>query len=102
AVRSVAIGPGPHRGAGTSRRQPNRGTSVDVGQRARDRPDRSDGDWGMTARLAIVDDDAAFTGYLQTLLGAQGYDVEVFNSGTSLLDGLRSGVAPNVVLLDVL
>ena len=56
----------------------------------------------MTARLAIVDDDAAFTGYLQTLLGAQGYDVEVFNSGTSLLDGLRSGVAPNVVLLDVL
>jgi two-component system, NtrC family, response regulator AtoC len=56
----------------------------------------------MTARLAIVDDDEAFTGYLHTLLGAQGYGVEVFNSGTALLDGLRSGSAPNVVLLDVL
>ena len=56
----------------------------------------------MTARLAIVDDDAAFTGYLQTLLGAQGYDVEVYNSGTALLEGLRAGAAPNVVLLDVL
>jgi two-component system, NtrC family, response regulator AtoC len=56
----------------------------------------------MTARLAIVDDDEAFTGYLHTLLGAQGYGVEVFNSGTALLEGLRSGSAPNVVLLDVL
>jgi two-component system response regulator AtoC len=56
----------------------------------------------MSARLAIVDDDAAFTGYLQTLLGSQGYSVEVFNSGTALLDGLRAGAAPNVVLLDVL
>jgi DNA-binding NtrC family response regulator len=56
----------------------------------------------MTARLAIVDDDPAFTGYLHTLLGAQGYGVEVFNSGTALLEGLRAGSAPNVVLLDVL
>jgi DNA-binding NtrC family response regulator len=56
----------------------------------------------MSARLAIVDDDAAFTGYLQTLLGAQGYAIEVFNSGTSLLEGLRGGSAPNVILLDVL
>ena len=56
----------------------------------------------MSARLAIVDDDAAFTGYLQTLLGSQGYTIEVFNSGTALLDGLRAGAAPNVVLLDVL
>ncbi len=56
----------------------------------------------MTARLAIVDDDAAFTGYLQTLLAAQGYGIEVFNSGTALLEGLRAGSAPNVILLDVL
>jgi two-component system response regulator AtoC len=56
----------------------------------------------MTARLAIVDDDAAFTGYLQTLLSAQGYGIEVFNSGTALLEGLRAGSAPNVILLDVL
>jgi two-component system, OmpR family, response regulator MprA len=56
----------------------------------------------MTARLAIVDDDAAFTGYLHTFLGAQGYAIEVFNSGTALLEGLRAGSAPNVILLDVL
>ena len=56
----------------------------------------------MTARLAIVDDDAAFTAYLHTLLGAQGYGIEVFNSGTALLDGLRAGSAPSVILLDVL
>jgi DNA-binding NtrC family response regulator len=56
----------------------------------------------MTARLAIVDDDAAFTAYLHTFLGAQGYGVEVFNSGTALLEGLRAGSAPNVILLDVL
>jgi two-component system, NtrC family, response regulator AtoC len=56
----------------------------------------------MTARLAIVDDDDAFTGYLHTLLAGQGYGIEVFNSGTALLDGLRAGSAPNVILLDVL
>jgi len=56
----------------------------------------------MTARLAIVDDDAAFTGYLRTFLSAQGYGIEVFNSGTALLEGLRGGSAPNVILLDVL
>ena len=56
----------------------------------------------MTARLAIVDDDAAFTGYLRTFLSAQGYGIEVFNSGTALLEGLRAGSAPSVILLDVL
>ncbi|MEO5819061.1 MAG: sigma-54 dependent transcriptional regulator [Vicinamibacteraceae bacterium] len=56
----------------------------------------------MTARLAIVDDDDAFTGYLHTLLTGQGYAIEVFNSGTALLEGLRAGSAPNVILLDVL
>lgn len=56
----------------------------------------------MTARLAIVDDDPGFTEYLDTLLRMQGYDVDVFHSGTALLEGLRSGPAPNVILLDVL
>ena len=56
----------------------------------------------MTARLAIVDDDPAFTDFLQTLLRTQGYAVDVYHSGTALLEGLRAGAAPNVVLLDVL
>ncbi len=56
----------------------------------------------MTARLAIVDDDQAFTEYLRTLLGTRGYLVDVYNSGSALLEGLRAGALPHVVLLDVL
>jgi two-component system, NtrC family, response regulator AtoC len=56
----------------------------------------------MSARLAIVDDDAAFSEYLQTFLEMRGYAVSAFTSGTTLLDALRSGTAPQVILLDVL
>ena len=56
----------------------------------------------MTARLAVVDDDAAFTTFLQTLLRSRGYEVDVYHSGGSLLEALRGGVQPQVVLLDVL
>ena len=55
----------------------------------------------MTARLAIVDDDATFTGFLQTFLRTRGYEVDVFHSGGALLDGLNAGAAPQVILLDV-
>jgi two-component system response regulator AtoC len=56
----------------------------------------------MSARLAIVDDDPAFAEYLQTLLAARGYTVDAYPSGPSLLEALRAGPAPQVVLLDVL
>lgn len=56
----------------------------------------------MTARLALVDDDLAFTEYLQTLLRTRGYAVDVFHTGTALLESLRDGSAPHVILLDVL
>ena len=56
----------------------------------------------MTARLAVVDDDAAFGTYLQTLFRTRGYDVDVYNSGAALFDGLKGGPLPNVVLLDVM
>jgi two-component system, NtrC family, response regulator AtoC len=55
----------------------------------------------MTAPLAIVDDDPEFTGYLGLLLRSRGYAVDVFHSGTALLEGLRAGASPAVVLLDV-
>jgi DNA-binding NtrC family response regulator len=55
-----------------------------------------------TARLSIVDDDPAFTGFMQTMLKTRGYAVDVFHSGGELLEGLKSGLAPNVILLDVL
>jgi CheY-like chemotaxis protein len=56
----------------------------------------------MTARLALVDDDPAFTEFLQTLLRTRGYAVDVFQTGAALLEQLEAGVAPNLILLDVL
>ncbi|HKH72012.1 MAG TPA: sigma-54 dependent transcriptional regulator [Vicinamibacterales bacterium] len=55
----------------------------------------------MTARLTIVDDDPAFTDFLQTLLKTRGYAVDVFHRGGELLEALRGGLAPHVILLDV-
>jgi DNA-binding NtrC family response regulator len=56
----------------------------------------------MTAQLAVVDDDRAFTDFLQTFLRTRGYEVDAYHSGTELLQHLRSGSAPHVILLDVL
>ena len=56
----------------------------------------------MNARLAVVDDDKDFTEFLATLLRAQSYNVDVYHSGTELLDALTRGQAPQVILLDVL
>jgi len=54
------------------------------------------------ARIAIVDDDPAFSQYLSTLLTSRGYDVTSHRSGTELLRALEANRAPDVVLLDVL
>jgi two-component system, NtrC family, response regulator AtoC len=54
------------------------------------------------ARLAIVDDDPHFVGYLETLLRTRGYEVQPFTSGADLLQALHGDSAPDVVLLDVL
>jgi DNA-binding NtrC family response regulator len=54
------------------------------------------------ARLAIVDDDSQFVGYLGTLLKSRGYEVQPFTSGSDLLQALHGESAPDVVLLDVL
>ena len=56
----------------------------------------------MNGRLAVVDDDRAFTEYLATWLGSRGLTVDVFHSGGAFVDSLRAGAAPDVVLLDVL
>ena len=55
----------------------------------------------MKARLALVDDDPAFTSYMGTVLRSRGYDVDVFHRGTELLKSLHGGAAFNVILLDV-
>jgi two-component system, NtrC family, response regulator AtoC len=56
----------------------------------------------MTAQLAVVDDDPAFTDFLQTFLRTRGYAVDTYHSGTELLRNLRQGSTPHVILLDVL
>jgi two-component system response regulator AtoC len=56
----------------------------------------------MTARLAVVDDDPAFTEFVQAFLRTRGYEVDVYHSGGALLEGLKTGAAPHVILLDVL
>ncbi len=55
----------------------------------------------MKGRIAVVDDDRAFTDYMETWLASRGFAVDLFHSGTALLDGLRGGATPHVVLLDV-
>jgi len=56
----------------------------------------------MDARIAIVDDDPAFSEYLATCLRTRGYDVRVHESGSDLLEALGRTPPPDVVLLDVL
>ena len=55
-----------------------------------------------TATLAIVDDDQPFAEYLQTLLRSRGYETQAYDSGDALLNALREGALPDVILLDVL
>ena len=55
-----------------------------------------------TATLAIVDDDQPFAEYLQTLLRSRGYETHAYESGDALLNALREGALPDVILLDVL
>ena len=56
----------------------------------------------MTARLAEVDDEPVFTEFIETLLHSRGYGVDIFNSGSALIDRLKGGYQPNLILLDVL
>ncbi len=54
------------------------------------------------ARIALVDDDPAFSAYLATLLRSRGYEIETYASGAELIDALGRTTPPDVVLLDVL
>jgi FixJ family two-component response regulator len=53
-----------------------------------------------TAKVYIVDDDAMFARGLARLVGAAGWQVEVFNSAAEFLGGVDAG-NPGCVLLDV-
>jgi len=51
--------------------------------------------------LAIVDDYQPFLGYLATFLRTRGYEVRPYLSGREIVAAVRSGVMPDLVLLDV-
>ena len=56
----------------------------------------------MTTRIAIVDDDQAFSTYVRTLLTSRGYEAATYRSGGDLLRAIESERIPDIVLLDVL
>ena len=55
-----------------------------------------------TPSILIVDDEPTMLRYLRTLLEVEGYRVETATHGGEAVDRLKSGTAPDVVLLDVL
>lgn len=54
------------------------------------------------AHLLIVDDDRSFRGYLETLLTCTGYRVSTACSGEEALEALDGGLAPDLILLDII
>jgi len=57
----------------------------------------------MSKRLIlVVDDDKNTRDYLAAFLGASGYLVECLESGDAAIDRLASGLAPSIILLDVM
>jgi CheY-like chemotaxis protein len=53
------------------------------------------------ARVLVVDDAPDIRMLVKAVLGREGFDVTEAGSGPAALDALRSGSAPDLVLLDV-
>ena len=85
-IDAVPISPTPNRNAAISRGAP---------RAAHDR------DAAAQRLVAIVEDDVEFRNMLRELLEEEGYRVLASANGAEALETLRSGVTPNVILLDV-
>src|SRR5690349_2714723 len=66
------------------------------------RTEREDGRERTPGRLAIVDDEPAFRDFIEDLLKSRGYAVDTFTRGSNLIEKMRGGYQPNLVLLDVM
>jgi two-component system, NtrC family, response regulator AtoC len=55
-----------------------------------------------TANILVVDDEPSMLRYLQTLLEVDSYQVSTARSGVEALNQVRNGLAPDLVLLDLL
>jgi CheY-like chemotaxis protein len=53
------------------------------------------------ATVLVVDDDESMLEYVRTMLELDGYKIETAKGGMAALDKLRSGLTPDLVLLDV-
>jgi len=51
--------------------------------------------------VAVVDDDSVYAKYLCVFLSVRGYDSAAYSRGDALLEAIREGAAPDVILLDV-
>jgi two-component system response regulator AtoC len=52
--------------------------------------------------LVVIDDDKSFRSYLTTLLEAIGHRVTCFASGEEALEALEKGLAPSMIILDII
>ncbi len=52
--------------------------------------------------LVVIDDDQSFRSYLTTLLEAIGYRVTCFASGEEAVEALEKGLAPSMIILDII
>ena len=53
------------------------------------------------ATVLVVDDDASMLQYVRTMLEMDSYIVETAQGGSAALEKLRSGISPDLVLLDM-
>src|SRR5215471_16885068 len=56
----------------------------------------------MRGSILIVDDDLSVLRYTKALLEVEGYQVETAGSGDEALQRMQSGLAPNLIILDLL
>ena len=52
--------------------------------------------------LVVIDDDKSFRSYLTTLLQSMGYQVTCFASGEEAVEALEEGLAPSMIILDII
>jgi two-component system response regulator AtoC len=52
--------------------------------------------------LVVIDDDQSFRSYLTTLLEAIGHRVTCFASGEEAVEALEKGLAPSMIILDII
>jgi two-component system response regulator AtoC len=52
--------------------------------------------------LVVIDDDKSFRSYLTTLLQSMGYQVTCFASGEEAVEALEDGLAPSMIILDII